>query len=146
VTVKKKVCKNAGGDRAHAKRPALYPGPRCSTCHTANKALTSANAHELRVQQTYELLPGEYAKLLEAQDGKCAICLIKPVYQIRRLAVDHDHKKEKEEGTRASIRGLLCKAHNTMLARARDNPLIFLAAYEYLMNPPAQRILNESNN
>jgi hypothetical protein len=137
----RKVCKEAGEDAKHQRRPAPHPGPRCASCHKAYRRAVSARSHASRVQDTYELYEGEYEALLAAQGGKCAICPRKPQRQIRRLAVDHDHAKERAEGTRASIRGLLCKAHNSMLARARDNPEVFLNAYNYLTNPPAQAVL-----
>ena len=48
----------------------------------------------------------EYARLLEAQGGGCAICGAKP--KTRRLHVDHDHKTGK-------VRGLLCHRCNRAL-------------------------------
>lgn len=41
----------------------------------------------------------EYAAMLEAQDGGCAICGAPP--KTRRLSVDHNHRTGK-------VRGLLC--------------------------------------
>jgi hypothetical protein len=143
---KRKVCKGAGKDAAHQKRPAPHPGPRCASCHRDYRKAVAARSHATRVQSTYELFEGEYEALLAEQRGKCAICPRKPARQIRRLAVDHDHAKEKTDGTRASIRGLLCKAHNSMLARARDNPEVFLNAYNYLTGPPAQVVLQRADH
>ena len=48
----------------------------------------------------------EYARLLEAQGGGCAICGAKP--KTRRLHVDHDHATGK-------VRGLLCHRCNRAL-------------------------------
>ena len=48
----------------------------------------------------------EYARLLEAQGGGCAICGNTP--KTRRLDVDHDHKTGK-------VRGLLCHRCNRSL-------------------------------
>jgi Recombination endonuclease VII len=48
----------------------------------------------------------EYARLLKAQGGGCAICGAKP--KTRRLHVDHDHKTGK-------VRGLLCHRCNRAL-------------------------------
>ena len=45
----------------------------------------------------------EYARLLEKQKGKCAICDTYP--KKKRLAVDHDHET-------GQIRGLLCGTCN----------------------------------
>jgi hypothetical protein len=41
----------------------------------------------------------EYARLLEAQDGHCALCPNEP--KTRRLHADHDHRTGR-------VRGLLC--------------------------------------
>jgi hypothetical protein len=48
----------------------------------------------------------EYARLLKAQGGGCAICGTKP--KTRRLHVDHDHKT-------GEVRGLLCHRCNRVL-------------------------------
>ena len=48
----------------------------------------------------------EYARLLEAQGGGCAICGSKP--KTRRLHVDHDHATGR-------VRGLLCHRCNRAL-------------------------------
>lgn len=63
----------------------------------------------------------DYALLLAAQDGHCAVCPAKPTH--RRLNVDHDHKTGK-------VRGLLCHAHNRRLwAGATPTELRKLADY-----------------
>jgi len=49
----------------------------------------------------------EYARLLEAQGGGCAICGNPP--KTRRLHVDHDHRT-------GQVRGLLCHRCNRALA------------------------------
>lgn len=48
----------------------------------------------------------EYARLLAAQDGHCALCPNTP--KTRRLHVDHDH-------TTGRVRGLLCFRCNKFL-------------------------------
>lgn len=80
----------------------------------------------------YGLGPGEYAKLLEAQGGACAIC---GGSRRERLDVDHDHKT-------GYIRGLLCKMCNRrLLTAARDSAEILQSAIDYLLEPPAERAL-----
>lgn len=49
----------------------------------------------------------EYARLLEAQDGHCALCDNEP--RTRRLHVDHAH-------TSGKVRGLLCFRCNRSVA------------------------------
>ena len=83
---------------------------------------------------TYGLQKDEYQKLLDAQDGKCAICGESRRYN---LDVDHDHKT-------GLIRGLVCRLHNRkLLPSAKDNPAVLRAAADYLESPPALRILGE---
>ena len=84
----------------------------------------------------------DYARLLAAQDGHCAICPSTP--KTRRLHVDHDHKVEELHGTRASIRGLLCASHNKVLRDVRDSVPILRALIEYLEDPPARKVLSDS--
>ena len=81
---------------------------------------------------TYGLQRGEYAKLLEAQGGKCAVCLKVLAYKPH---VDHDHKT-------GAVRGLLCKSDNShVLKYARDDPERLRRAASYLEHPPAEWVL-----
>lgn len=60
-----------------------------------------------RAKRPNELLgPGEYERLLVAQDGHCALCPATP--KTRRLQIDHDHKTGR-------VRGLLCFRCNRFL-------------------------------
>ena len=71
-----------------------------------------------------------YDKLVEKQNGNCAICQEPETSKhrdgkIRRLAVDHDHETNK-------IRGLLCNRCNKGLGIFKDDVLLLFAAYTYL--------------
>lgn len=74
-----------------------------------------------------------YITLLTRQNGVCAICECvetcksKPgsTKLIRDLCVDHCHETGK-------IRGLLCDACNTLIAKAKDTPKICESAAIYL--------------
>lgn len=101
--------------------------------------MATAGSHDAYVVRTYGLLPGEYAGLLQYQGGKCFACSRALTATARRYAVDHDHKVEKESGTRASVRGLLCKRHNNILRDVRDSIAELESLVEYLRNPPAQQ-------
>jgi hypothetical protein len=61
----------------------------------------------------------EYARMLEAQGGGCAICGAKP--KTRRLHVDHDHATGK-------VRGLLCHRCNRALPTWIDERWLYSAA------------------
>lgn len=73
----------------------------------------------------------EYGKLLDSQEGVCAICKGKETRKKRisdepsDLAVDHCHKT-------GVIRGLLCFKCNSILGRWEDKIEIFKTAIEYL--------------
>lgn len=67
------------------------------------------NRWEYNLHFNYGLAKGEYEKLLQKQDGVCAICRGK-CPSGRRLAVDHDHET-------GSIRGLLCGPCNTAIGK-----------------------------
>jgi hypothetical protein len=118
-------CKKCHRNRAER----FYTSSRGKTCSDCRKAGASRTRHELRVQSTYGLGPGEYEQLFQAQGGKCAICGGSRRY---RLAVDHDHKTN-------LVRGLLCRMCNgRLLTAARDKPDVLRSAADYLESPPAQ--------
>jgi hypothetical protein len=82
-------------------------------------------AHDKYVQRQYGLEPGEYARMLEAQDGRCALCLKQP--RRRRLAVDHDHRTGKP-------RALLCFRCNQFLGQWEFDPMTATLASQYLLS------------
>jgi hypothetical protein len=102
-------------------------GTRCRPC-------ISRINHGKRVQEVYGISAEDYQRLLEAQDGKCAICRRKP--GAKRLAVDHDH-------TTGEVRGLLDRGCNRdVLGHLREDTEALQRAIEYLNDPPARRVLN----
>lgn len=72
----------------------------------------------------------QYADILEAQGGACAVCRT-PAPALRRLAIDHDHSTGR-------IRGLLCRACNFAIGLLSDVPENFERAAAYLRNPTVQ--------
>jgi hypothetical protein len=80
-----------------------------------------------KIQKTYELKTRynlsyeEYEKMLEDQDGKCAIC-----GNEEQLHVDHCHDTER-------VRGLLCMPCNIGLGMFRDNKDNLIKASEYVL-------------
>ena len=77
----------------------------------------------------YKIAPADFEAMLIAQDGKCAICRCAPTFcykgRVRNLAVDHDH-------VAGRIRALLCNGCNAGLGHFKNNPLILIAAIQYL--------------
>jgi recombination endonuclease VII len=83
----------------------------------------------------YGLTPEDYQKMLDAQDGLCAICGRAPKKQ--KFNVDHCH-------TTYRIRALLCVNCNTnLLPLVERYPQWVQNAFKYLENPPAFLILGE---
>jgi hypothetical protein len=75
------------------------------------------------LKRSFGITTAEYQRMLEAQDGKCAICGQYPIG--KRLAVDHCH-------TTKVNRGLLCTPCNTALNRLEAVPQWSERAAEYL--------------
>ncbi|WP_371666010.1 endonuclease VII domain-containing protein [Streptomyces sp. NBC_01241] len=118
--------------RCKKNRALRFFSPRGRICSGCQKKGRSKATHEARVQETYGLLPNEFDKLMEAQDGKCAGCGQKRNY---RLDCDHDHKN-------GWLRGGLCRGCNRkILPYAKDNPATLRALADYLENPVAIQVL-----
>lgn len=96
---------------------------------------------DLYLRKQYGITEKEYNEIKSLQKSVCFICQ-RPA---RVLCVDHRHtlrdREHRGAECRARVRGLLCWLCNRGLAKFRDNPERFMRAAEYLMNPPAQRIL-----
>ncbi|HXR74005.1 endonuclease VII domain-containing protein [Actinocrinis sp.] len=114
----------------------------CKRC-MSEKAMQWADNNQERVldshlRRRFGITLEDYNRLLEAQDGVCAICGKPPtVYsapggrrrqgrQVRpRLVVDHDHETGK-------VRGLLCVLCNRGIGLLQDSPDIIRRALTYL--------------
>lgn len=113
-------------------RPAPYPGPRCASHNRQKKRAAKSGAHEKRVQKVYGLKPGQYWEIYRFQGDLCAICR-RATGASRNLSVDHSHAT-------GLARGLLCRPCNDLLGLARDDPMFFVRAAQYLNNPPAKQL------
>jgi len=81
------------------------------------------------LRASFNLSLEDYNKMLDAQGGKCAICL-QPETQkrggkLKALSVDHSH-------ITGAIRGLLCSDCNTGIGKLKDSTEILMNAVEYL--------------
>lgn len=127
-------------------RPVFTQG-LCNTCHKRQyrrdnpeyaerqRSLTAAwrqqyperrkrGSRAYALRKKYGLSLEDFDRLLEAQNGVCAICHREPKGGV--FAVDHDHET-------GAIRGLLCQSHcNRALGLFRDDPEIMRRAIEYL--------------
>lgn len=82
----------------------------------------------------YKMSLEDYEARLEAQNGRCKVCLSLAGERGRLLlAVDHDHKCcPKEESCGQCIRGLLCDPCNRALGMLQDDEQIVQRALDYL--------------
>jgi len=99
----------------------------CDRCQRTTRRATARRAH---VGRTYGLTPEDHDRLVEYQQGRCAITGKQMPYN---LAVDHDHRS-------GLVRGLLSKSANKLLRDVRDDVSVLRAAIAYLENPPARRL------
>jgi hypothetical protein len=78
------------------------------------------------LKHLYGLTVDQYDTLLQAQNGRCAICSSdKPGGRGKHWHVDHCHDQ-------GHVRGLLCRACNTGLGVFKDDPALLRAAIAYL--------------
>jgi hypothetical protein len=86
----------------------------------------SRNSH---YRKTYGISLEDYEKLLEEQNGVCAICrkpeTKKTQKYLFRLAIDHDHET-------GEVRGLLCSKCNSNLSWYNENIEVFKNFITYL--------------
>jgi hypothetical protein len=82
-----------------------------------------------KYKRKYGITLEEYNKMLENQNGLCAICnspeKVKTDDKVKLLAVDHCH-------TSGAVRGLLCNACNTGIGKFKEDINILESAIKYL--------------
>ena len=97
-----------------------------SSAYKHGRSQTKEYDLELHMKRSYGLDFAEYNKMLEKQNGVCAICSsIPPDNHKKRLNIDHCH-------TTGRVRGLLCDACNRALGLFKDSPDLMLKAISYL--------------
>jgi hypothetical protein len=79
------------------------------------------------LKYSYRLTPQEYQKLVDNQNGQCAICK-----EITKLVVDHNHIS-------GEIRGLLCHLCNTGLGLFKDDSNRLKGAIKYMAKSASRR-------
>ena len=90
-----------------------------------NRLKIAKRREQLRYR--FNLTIDEYDKILENQQGKCAICGGGREKQKYKFAVDHCHATGK-------IRGILCQNCNAGLGLFKDNPQSLTNAITYLIS------------
>tara|TARA_R110000744_G_scaffold32808_1_gene76632 strand:- start:267 stop:686 length:420 start_codon:yes stop_codon:yes gene_type:complete len=106
----------------------------CRACKLTQQQLSDSLKHvELKLyhrnrhlQKTYGLSLEGYAKMLEEQGGRCAICAMEEKHAPHGvLSVDHCH----ESGV---VRALLCNPCNTGIGQFKENQDFLANAIDYL--------------
>lgn len=138
-------CKDCVAQGITTKRPAPYPGPRCTTHHRAERRRLRSRAHERHVENHYGITKEEYDAIYAAQDGRCAVCQ-HAKGKSKMLAVDHEHNKPgcdhpPDVGCRNCVRCLACTTCNQIVLGRYDVPA-YIRAIEIKLNPPAQKVLS----
>jgi hypothetical protein len=80
---------------------------------------------DMYYRRTYGVSADEVDAMLDAQNGRCAICGERAPDRLASMHLDHDH----EHG---QLRGLLCLSCNQGLGKFRDDPTVLLRAIVYL--------------
>lgn len=144
MTPQPRKCKDCVAQGVTATRPTPYAGPRCTTHWREKKRADRQRNHGRHVEKTYGITPEEYADIYLAQGGRCAICQ-KATGATKKLAVDHDHQAgcdhDPNTGCRRCVRGALCSVCNAIVV-GRYNIEALARAINYLVDPPAQKVLN----
>jgi len=91
----------------------------CKSCRKETRKKSDRLQEYKKTRATIEI----YERLLNEQNGKCAICGKTP--DKKRLAVDHSHVTQK-------IRGLLCVNCNTGLGCFHDSQHLLISAINYI--------------
>ena len=109
----------------------------------ARKKAEASRRYYLR--KRHQMSEEQYDLIYTLQGGHCYFCTAQG--KGRKLAVDHDHKKAREEcshehdtSCQNCWRGLLCQKCNNYIGYLRDNANAGLMIYDYLTAPPAQRM------
>lgn len=79
------------------------------------------------IKRWYGIEPEDYYRMLEEQDGCCALCSSDSPNgkRLTKFHIDHCHETGK-------VRGLLCGKCNTFIGLANHDPDVLLRAAEYL--------------
>jgi hypothetical protein len=117
---KKRAYDKSYGDARKAARAA-----RSKAWRDANPDRQRAHQRRHHLKRKFDLSLEEYDALMAKQGGRCAICGTTDTAPWDWFCVDHCH-------TSGAVRGLLCRACNTCIGQAQDDPEILRKAIHYL--------------
>lgn len=86
----------------------------------SNRPKVNSYALKYRLRDNFNMTVTQYQDMMNAQEGKCAIC--RREFVGKNLAVDHDHSCCPGKTSCGScVRGLLCNSCNGALGMVADN-------------------------
>lgn len=117
-----KTCKDCGGDFPldQLKKSSSSTHGRAALCNQCNRDYARFKSKGVTREQ--------YDALSVEQDHSCHVCGWMPKDQATRRHLEIDHCHDSGE-----VRSLLCGRCNKMLGQARDNPLVLLSGFAYLV-------------
>jgi hypothetical protein len=119
-----KVCPVCKVEFASAKR--TYCTQACATAARRADGREALASRKHNLKKFYGLTQADFDRMLEVQDGRCAICHgDDPRSRTKQWHIDHNH----ETGI---VRGLLCGPCNTGIGQMQDDPVRLRAAADYL--------------
>ncbi len=106
----------------------------CKPCWDARPTIGHKISHRnSRLKRQYKINLDDYAKILEKQNNKCAICLTDQSELKNNLSVDHDRKCcAGKDSCGKCVRGLLCNNCNFALGHLKDNESLIQSALDYV--------------
>lgn len=99
-------------------------------CIECSNKLIRKRIINYKLKSLYTMDSEEFNKILESQNGCCAICKMPKYY--KNFSIDHNHET-------GELRGLLCISCNSILGFANDDIEILQKAVEYLKRSPLKR-------
>lgn len=110
-------------ERKHVAHGFCGPCYHSRKWHGDGRGVAATHQRTANLRARFEITPEQYEKMLQGQQGLCAICFRPP--RKRRLAVDHDHITKR-------VRGLLCWWCNNRVVPKLNTPEILARAIVYL--------------
>jgi hypothetical protein len=141
-----KACQDESTRAWRARNPDRVLAARTAN-HSANaergreqaRAWAAANPERVRrnhLRRRFNLTPEQFDAMVARQGGRCAICRTTEPGGKGTWHIDHDHTccptKASEPTCGNCVRGLLCRACNSLLGLAADDPERLIAAAGYL--------------
>lgn len=140
------VCKAAGDDANHRKRPVGEDG-YCYSCFYSRRRSKRRTARLGSVRRKYGLTEEQLEALVKDQtgpDGRLRCRCGRPLGVSKPYAVDHNHRCVRcaGKGCQYCVRGLLHQYCNEFLGRIGDRPEALINLAWHLVAEPAQAVLD----